>query len=627
LTQTGLNTLSPLSNYVDDVLLRAGTFEMQWRFVADHLLPRLLWSLLKVSFKKVRLGMATVKALGWTHHTGGKVNIEPARVEKLRDWPVPRDQTGVRSFLASIGPCRRWIPNRSEIATPLTYLTGKVDWEWGPSQAVAFTTLRDLAASSVEMAGYNPDEPVEMYSDASGYGGGCVLMQKMKGVDRPILYDSINFTKTQRAYGTYKRELCAIVEFCRKHCHYLKGFRSSTIWTDHKPLTWFMTPSHHEGVYARWVTELRHLNVTIRFITGKRNKVADGLSRTIFPDPEAREVDQALLHLRDVDPEGIWVWKDGTGGYEGYMKSAMTQIPLTPPPGNDIHLKPTEAAADTLQAQSVWLDTDSLGPRQLGDVLGDTHRHRLVNLGPGGSLFPPDRGRSRKDRSSALSAYLASAQSPGRVLTLASELEDWRADEWYGSVVRYLLSGQPDDPLNGHEGSRLRSEAETYKLMDNRVWKLMKGRWLLCLRKGEVAKALEDAHDRLGHLGPDVTRRHLARHCWWPGMAADVVSYVWGCLPCAEFGPNLPKALDRLVAVYSPLQLVGMDFIGLFPETKWGFKYILVIVDYFSRYMWLVACRGVGAGDVLKAVDHWLTWLPVLPMAVYMDSAASFRAA
>jgi hypothetical protein len=118
-------------------------------------------------------------------------------------------------------------------------------------------------------------------------------------------------------------------------------------------------------------------------------------------------------------------------------------------------------------------------------------------------------------------------------------------------VVRYLLSGQPDDPLNNHEGRRLQSEAETYKLMDNRVWKQIKGKWLLCLRKGEVAKALEDTHDRLGHLEPAITQRHLTRHCWWPVMAADVVSYIQGCLPCAKFGPNLPKAPDRPVAVHS----------------------------------------------------------------------------
>jgi hypothetical protein len=79
-------------------------------------------------------------------------------------------------------------------------------------------------------------------------------------------------------------------------------------------------------------------------------------------------------------------------------------------------------------------------------------------------------------------------------------------------VVRYLLSGQPDDALDRHEGRRLQAEAETYELTDNRVWKQVKGRWLLYLQGNKVAKALEDAYNRLGHLGPDITRRHLIRY-------------------------------------------------------------------------------------------------------------------
>ncbi|CAG8959237.1 hypothetical protein HYFRA_00012595 [Hymenoscyphus fraxineus] len=64
-----------------------------------------------------------------------------------------------------------------------------------------------------------------MYSDASKFAGGAVITQKRRvgppgdpgeEIEVPILFDAFTFTKTQTAYGTYKRELCAIVEFCRK---------------------------------------------------------------------------------------------------------------------------------------------------------------------------------------------------------------------------------------------------------------------------------------------------------------------------------------------------------------------------------------------------------------------------
>lgn len=128
-----------------------------------------------------------------------------------------------------------------------------------------------------------PYVPVQLYSNASKFGAGCALLQHREDKDYPILYDSFLFTKTQRQYGTYKRELCALVEFCRRHRHF---FYTSTVFTDHMPLTWFLTGQGHEGIYARWVTELRVLNIRIEYIEGARNGAADGLSRTIFPSQD-----------------------------------------------------------------------------------------------------------------------------------------------------------------------------------------------------------------------------------------------------------------------------------------------------------------------------------------------------
>ncbi|PTB66846.1 hypothetical protein BBK36DRAFT_1140613 [Trichoderma citrinoviride] len=50
---------------------------------------------------------------------------------------------------------------------------------------------------------------------------------------------------------TYKRELYCIMEFSRRHGHYFRAPDESVIYTDHKPLTWFLDSSTHEGVYSR----------------------------------------------------------------------------------------------------------------------------------------------------------------------------------------------------------------------------------------------------------------------------------------------------------------------------------------------------------------------------------------
>lgn len=146
--------------------------------------------------------------------------------------------------------------------------------------------------SSVNQSIYIP-MPVNLYSDASKFTGGCCITQRRgsSSTEIPILYDSFIFSPTQRNYGTYKRELCAIVEFSRKFEYMLRSLLStSIIWTDHQPIARFLDSLHHEGIYARWCSELRSLQVEIKYIQGPRNIVADALSQTFFTSENLIEI-------------------------------------------------------------------------------------------------------------------------------------------------------------------------------------------------------------------------------------------------------------------------------------------------------------------------------------------------
>ena len=71
----------------------------------------------------------------------------------------------------------------------------------------------------------------------------------------------------------------------------------STIFTNHKPLTHFLDSSVAEGIYARWASELRIINIEIKYIPGEKNTIANTLSRTIFLDPDYKD-DSLLRSLR-----------------------------------------------------------------------------------------------------------------------------------------------------------------------------------------------------------------------------------------------------------------------------------------------------------------------------------------
>lgn len=76
-----------------------------------------------------------------------------------------------------------------------------------------FQLLKDKYSDVVDLNGWDFQYPVSLYSDASGYGASCLIMQLRDG-DRGqeevlILFDSFTFSEPQRNYGVYKKELLA----------------------------------------------------------------------------------------------------------------------------------------------------------------------------------------------------------------------------------------------------------------------------------------------------------------------------------------------------------------------------------------------------------------------------------
>ncbi|SLM37975.1 Ribonuclease H-like domain [Lasallia pustulata] len=278
---------APIAFYMDDLFSGHPDFESQFAFLRDQFFPRIEWAKLTLSFRKFRLFVDHIKALGVEHHVGGKVHILSKRVETITKWPEPTNAKGL-----------------------------------------SFDILRIKYATNVAMNGIDWSLDVYFYSDASGFAGGLVItqFQKVNGelnpVEVPIIYDALTFSVTEQKYQTYKRELCAIVKFATKFQYLLRNpERPGIIHTDHKPLIHFLKSSLHDGIYGHWAARLRELHVKIVHIKGTRNVIADGLSRTIFFKEDCEEDDTVRMAREHIQRDGAqWIWKDGKDGFESFLK-------------------------------------------------------------------------------------------------------------------------------------------------------------------------------------------------------------------------------------------------------------------------------------------------------------------
>jgi hypothetical protein len=116
--------------------------------------------------------------LGHTISQDG-ISIDPSKVQEVMDWKPPKSVHQIRSFLGLAGYYRRFIPNISRIAKPMTELLKKgVKFMWSEACEKAFHTLRQHLTSAPVLVQPNNSKPLEVFCDASGTGLGCVLMQE-----------------------------------------------------------------------------------------------------------------------------------------------------------------------------------------------------------------------------------------------------------------------------------------------------------------------------------------------------------------------------------------------------------------------------------------------------------------
>ena len=107
---------------------------------------------------------------------------------------------------------------------------------------------------------------------------GVLLQRKDDGEIHPIAYFSLALSKTEQNWSTYSQEAYALVMATRQWHVYLMG-NTFVPNTDHNPLVHLRDKKDPRGKFARWISELEEYNYEVKFIPGKSNVKADGLSR------------------------------------------------------------------------------------------------------------------------------------------------------------------------------------------------------------------------------------------------------------------------------------------------------------------------------------------------------------
>ena len=126
----------------------------------------------------------------------------------------------------------------------------------------------------------------------------------------------------------------------------------------------------------------------------------------------------------------------------------------------------------------------------------------------------------------------------------------------------------------------------------------------LVVPRSYVSKVLFMAHTHLlgAHLGMDKTRERVLARFYWPGVKRDVERHCQGCPECQRVAPRAiaRHPLIPMPIIETPFERLALDIVGPLPKTSRGHRYILVLVDYATRYPEALPLRAATTKAVAR---------------------------
>ena len=126
------------------------------------------------------------------------------------------------------------------------------------------------------------------------------------------------------------------------------------------------------------------------------------------------------------------------------------------------------------------------------------------------------------------------------------------------------------------------------------------------------------------HLGVDTVFEKIKERYYWPQMYEDAREYVSTCDSCQKRGSSKRKEKLILLTIREPFYRIGIDIKGPLPRTTKGNRYIIVAMDYFTKWPEAKAITDIKAETVAKFIYEEIICRHGVPKEILSDRGTSF---
>ncbi|VFQ98945.1 unnamed protein product [Cuscuta campestris] len=196
-------------------------------------------------------------------------------------------------------------------------------------------------------------------------------------------------------------------------------------------------------------------------------------------------------------------------------------------------------------------------------------------------------------------------------------------------LMEYLMDGSL--PEQDDRARKVKLRAPRFQVLDGKLYKrAFWGPLLRCLTNREAERVIAEVHEGVcaaHQMSRTLSQRIILLGYYWPTIVQDCERYVQKCRMCQVFYkyPGRPATYYHPVSNVIPFARFGVDIIGAFPIAQGGKKFVIVAIDYFTKWIEAEALANIPTQQCKKFIWKNIITRFGAPMNLITDNGPQFR--
>ncbi|CAJ2627752.1 unnamed protein product [Trifolium pratense] len=602
--------------------------------------------------EKCTFGVRAGKFLGF-YLTERGIEPNPDKCRAFTELPTPSNKKSIQTLNGMLTSLSRFVAKSAQHALPLFKLLRKeAVFEWTDECEQALQHLKRALSEPPVLSRPDVEEVLYIYLSVASEAVSAALVRETTEGQKPVYFTSKALQGPELRYTQIEKVALALINAARRLRHYFLA-HTIIVRTD-QPIKSLLGRPDMAGRMLKWSLELSEFDIRYESRKALKSQVlADFVAEMTSPASSTSEADKWTIFVDGAS--------SSTGAGAGIIleneNGIIIEVSLAlsfPTSNNQAEYEAFLAGlrlAEDMEAKEVKIFTDSqlvasqvLGEYQAkNDNLSEYLALVKEKITKFESVEVQHVPREHNKRADILSK-LASTKKKGGNKSVIQEVLPRPSIEkasnvldinvigdqncWMTPVYNFLANGTlPDDQK---EAAIIRRRACAYVVLDGKLYRRGFSIPLLkCVDEETVDYILREVHEGINaqHLGGrSLARKALRAGYYWPTMQQDAKDHVKKCDKCQRHGDMHLAPPHELKSMSSPWPFAwwGMDILGPFTKGLHQNKFLIVAVDYFTKWVEAEPLSDITSFRILRFFKRDVLCRFGIPQAVVTDNGTQF---